>query len=812
MLIRISGGSGGIGKYLRDGIKQGRGYTRDELDERVILYGDIDLTESVINTVPGEGEKYLHITMSFKEDLIQLGLLQSVTEEFRRFATHAYREDEFNFYAEAHLPRIKSYINKRTGELVERKPHIHMVIPEHNLLTGKRLNPFGRVEHQIKFLEAFQEFINAKYGLASPKDNRRVRLILAGESEIISRYKGDIFKGAGSDVKQKIFTAILNGDISNYESFRTLASSFGAIRTRNKGRDAEYLNVLPDGSNKGINLKDYVFSREFIGLPVQERQRALIEQAKLAYTDIGREKQTSKQIANTLREWYEVRALELKYINSGNRTLYKKFRAANQDERKRILRGRADEFYNRYDLQCDSNDYQAVEYGGYVDHESYGIDYSNMERADTAVDQMLFSYVASKEIRYQSGSADFTKIKIELDAHRLLAALSKSHGVIVSKYSVSKGSDGGDRIKCGARNLNVSDFLTKECHLPWNEAAAILKSEYTTQIKKHAFEARADISKSLWAKFRETWPAHVAQKKLRWEEQRAQERQRREEIRADYMRERAVIRGSRSLTATADRRAALSITAMKRVAADIALRKLIEEEREQLRAFYRRSLHERYVDFLHARAGIDEVALAELRRVSGDRTEVFDDIIEGDVEMQPTPVAVVMPLPFRVERSGAITYFADMGQSHALLIDTGRRVQVPYPDREAVEAGLHLALQKFGPTLSVTGSVEFRALVIQVAADLRLQVEFNDPGMSADLQLLRQEQQRAFERGAVWLEEQKPSEAAAQRRGEGVWQESEESEESEESALPCSEPEQPQPQNQSFELDNRPPRNKGLSL
>ncbi|CAM2158858.1 hypothetical protein PT2222_540005 [Paraburkholderia tropica] len=45
-------------------------------------------------------------------------------------------------------------------------------------------------------------------------------------------------------------------------------------------------------------------------------------------------------------------------------------------------------------------------------------------------------------------------------------ALARSHGLIASKYEVTKGRDGSDRIQCGVRNLNVSDFLTKEMHLP----------------------------------------------------------------------------------------------------------------------------------------------------------------------------------------------------------------------------------------------------------------------------------------------------------------------------------------------------------
>ena len=57
MLIRVLGGSEGIADYLVNGQKQGREYSRDELDERVILDGDLELTDAIINGMEKEGER-----------------------------------------------------------------------------------------------------------------------------------------------------------------------------------------------------------------------------------------------------------------------------------------------------------------------------------------------------------------------------------------------------------------------------------------------------------------------------------------------------------------------------------------------------------------------------------------------------------------------------------------------------------------------------------------------------------------------------------------------------------------------------------
>ncbi|KKB60792.1 hypothetical protein WM40_27165, partial [Robbsia andropogonis] len=202
MLIRVSGRHDGVKQYLEDGQKIGRSLSRDELDERVVLAGDLDLTDAVIQSIdaPPRVSRYLSITLSFKEDHIDRQTLLQIARDFESFAMHAYRSDEYCFYAEAHLPRVKSYIDQLSGELVERKPHIHIVIPKTNLISGQSLRPLGFEKYNIQYIDAFQEHTNAQYGLASPKDNRRT--VLSDASEMISRYRGDLFRANGRALKE----------------------------------------------------------------------------------------------------------------------------------------------------------------------------------------------------------------------------------------------------------------------------------------------------------------------------------------------------------------------------------------------------------------------------------------------------------------------------------------------------------------------------------------------------------------------------------------------------------------------------------
>jgi hypothetical protein len=346
MLIRISGGESGIKDYLEGGQKQGRDYSRDELDERVILDGDLKLTDTLINKMANAGDKYLHITLAFKEDEISRDTLQAITQDFKAFAFTAFQDDEYSFYAEAHLPRIKSYPHAKTGERVERKPHIHIVIPKYNLLSGEGLNPFGLVERQVKYLEAIQETLNNRYGLASPKDNRRA--LFTDDSEMLSRYKGDAFKGGSKTFKSALLTKLLERQITDYNDFKTLLAEQGEVKIRNAGKDNEYLWVKPNtgGDGKGINLRDSAFSRDFIELPQLQKMQQLATDSRYETTAQPRDNPTAYEQA--LHEWHEQRAKEIKYVYLGKRREYDAYKHATAEEKARLLSDREQRFYKNH--------------------------------------------------------------------------------------------------------------------------------------------------------------------------------------------------------------------------------------------------------------------------------------------------------------------------------------------------------------------------------------------------------------------------------------------------------------------------------
>ena len=321
MIVEIGGGNSGIAEYLEKGLKQGRIFSRDELDQRVVLEGDLELTNKIINSIEDNGqERYLHITLSFREDDISNDLLQSVTSEYKSLLMSAYNDDEYNFYAEAHLPKIQSIEDSKTGKMIERKPHIHIVIPERNLLTGNKLLPTGYTDtvnvKNIPYLDSIQEYINYKYNLESPKDFMRE----GGHhsANVLSRIKGDFFGEKQSQFKAQLVDEISSGKINTLDSFERRLSDFGEVKIRNKGKPNQYFAVKLPEDKKFTNLNHPVFS-----------EKAIVTKA-LPKLDID-------TINARLSEWKNRVSKEIKFVDFATPSFRQQYAKADLGEKAELL-------------------------------------------------------------------------------------------------------------------------------------------------------------------------------------------------------------------------------------------------------------------------------------------------------------------------------------------------------------------------------------------------------------------------------------------------------------------------------------------
>jgi hypothetical protein len=908
MLIRPQGRHDGVKEYLEDGRKLGRELERDEMDERVILIGDLELTNSIIQSikVASDVDRYLSVTMSFKEDEVSRETLLAITEEFRAFVFAAYRSDEMNFYAEAHLPKVKSYLDDASGKLVERKPHIHVVIPKTNLISGSHLEPLGFVKSNIDFIDAFQEHINAKYGLAGPKDNRRIEF--SDASEMISRYKGDLFKGSSRDLKETLLDSMLDRKIEQYDDFTALLAEHGQTRLRNRGHENEYPNVKAADAVKGVNLKDHVFSRAFVELPTAEKLMQLSADIEPKYESSGTSRETAPAILETLARWHMTRALEVKYLNNGNTKSFPAYQAASVDERVAMLEQRCNAFYlkhlgdhhesgsarpssgrsgstpdsasggsrpgepqgvnehgagdrrlrgdgrlhefdrtagigSRVDPRLDDArfprgpgsgspgglppDAQRDIFSGprgvtskrqqhgalpdsqgtpspalngmrgmsgvpldrfaprravlVPDHALHQLEHeravspdsvrrnSHRDRAGVRATGRRADSVLSQRMRdereriaQRSAGDEYSVIRANLDPHRLLAELSHSHGVRPKKYRITMGRDGASRIRAGARHLNVSDFLSKELHLPWRDASEILHASYQRQISGAPLPLAKELPRAaLWREYSTDRDVFKRARQDAMGAQQISEQSRRAQIRQAFNVARDAARNNFDLRPSG-RRALVSIARMTKADAEQTLRGQIQLERYGLKAKYGQRHGTSFGEFLQARAQAgDTRALVELRRMRPTTSEAPQPeenwIMSSGEEhargkrQAPTAEDKADPsesgydnqiiyraphLSYEVHRDGDVTYRHD---GRSVVRDHGSAVRVLQTDRAAIEAALRLSQAKFGPVLKLRGPVEMQREAARVAAEAGLYVEFSDNSLNDIMQARRVE-------------------------------------------------------------------------
>lgn len=368
MFVKYGSGTGGIKEYLEEGKMNGRELTRRELDDRVVLEGDLDICDQIINSRETDGKKYAHITLSFTEDELKLNpdLLKQIVADYKQFALGdgAYTPDELYFYAEAHMPRTQTEVKwnseKKRHETVPRQIHVHIVMPTTNVLTGGRAAPFERLDKRFgekdrtqDFTDAFQEDANTKYGLTSPHDPAHARDGFGGKADIISRIKSDNFgdiKRRNHDKLKMFRNEMLDRGIESEAAFKVMVFELGyefAPKVAH-GKDGDYLRVRPTGSDgQYIRLDDDQFRTAFLNKTMPQKFQAYGDKTAEAYEA---NKPAAAAERAHLREAWGDRARAEKYISRGSK-VHKGYLASSPEDKKILLAkleakhyGRADEF------------------------------------------------------------------------------------------------------------------------------------------------------------------------------------------------------------------------------------------------------------------------------------------------------------------------------------------------------------------------------------------------------------------------------------------------------------------------------------
>ena len=333
----------------------------------------------------------------------------------------------------------------------------------------------------------------------------------------------------------------------------------------------------------------------------------------------------------------------------------------------------------------------------------------------------------------------YAEIRQNLDCNQLLNALSHSNGINPEIYKIIKSQDGSPRIQCGTRALTPNDFLTKELGLAWKDAAQILRKTYQQQIGKQVTKPRGKSEKSqLWTEFKAEQTAGKPALDERLKEFDEQTKTARAELLiALKTREKEALQG---LTG-ASRATAKSLSKFHQIKekADFS------EQRRELRKAIKPI---EWRQWLQARAQAGSAEALEALRKLGDTARaapltsvtgtIYLDEEEKERRLGRKSFSIILKhLEPVVQINGDITFNKN---GVVILRDEGEKIAVLNDqDDDSIAAALLLAREKFGQTLTLTGSPEFQKLAVEIAVAQGIQINFSDPLLEAERQRLTAE-------------------------------------------------------------------------
>ncbi|WP_263386009.1 TraI/MobA(P) family conjugative relaxase [Granulicella arctica] len=239
-------------------------------------------------------------------------------------------------------------------------------------------------------------------------------------------------------------------------------------------------------------------------------------------------------------------------------------------------------------------------------------------------------------------------------------------------------------------------------------------------------EQRADERKVLKEAYRVYKSGLQTDLKARADSIRVQLKQ----ITVAYGQERAAIRGSGSANRPADRKAALSLAAMKAATDRSGLQ-------AQLRGVRAAGALMSYRDWVTGQAQIgNRAAIGQLRgfafrerRMTGTMPAASIVIESPEESFRSTDYRPLnrSDLKATVYRNGDVQYFQD---GKALFIDQGRKISLLQQSETAYVAALRLGQAKFGSRLHITGTEVERKAFALAAAKHGMQVQFTDERMN----------------------------------------------------------------------------------
>ena len=218
-----------------------------EREHAQVLSGDVDLTAQLIDSSPF-AKKYTSGCLSFYEHDLSDQDKQQIMQNFEQCIFPGLNPDQYQVLWVQHQDKV----NQATGET---RLELNFVIPNVELSTGKRLQPFY-APVDLDRVDLFKQITNAEHRLYDPDDPNNQQLLINKKNlpKDVRDFKAQLH--------QRIYRAVANGEIADRQKLVEWLESNDVKVTRQTQKSISIENPY-EGATRPIRLNGEVYEQGF---------------------------------------------------------------------------------------------------------------------------------------------------------------------------------------------------------------------------------------------------------------------------------------------------------------------------------------------------------------------------------------------------------------------------------------------------------------------------------------------------------------------------------------------------------------------
>ena len=218
-----------------------------EREHAQVLSGDVELTAQLIDSSPF-AKKYTSGCLSFYEHDLSDQDKQQIMQNFEECLFPGLDKDQYQILWVQHQDKV----NQDTGET---RLELNFVIPNVELSTGKRLQPFY-APVDLDRVDLFKQITNTEHSLYDPDDPEHRQLFLNKKN-----LPKDI-KDFKAQLHQRVYRAVANGEVADRQELVQWLESNQINVTRQVKNSISIENPY-EGAKRPIRLEGEIYEQGF---------------------------------------------------------------------------------------------------------------------------------------------------------------------------------------------------------------------------------------------------------------------------------------------------------------------------------------------------------------------------------------------------------------------------------------------------------------------------------------------------------------------------------------------------------------------